>query len=394
MLASCGARATFVGFNPPFYDSVIKRAGIECCVPEIYSDAYPHSDGLRMLAVAEELYRRALEAIGRDRRVVFLASFLFPFHQAAAIAAERLRGSGFVCHIIAIPAGSDIWQIGYQVPGAVRWLLSPTKTDIAVVYSRRFASEVRELTGSGACLRVIPPPVDTRIFCPASTAIKNDLRDAMRIPRGSVVLLHCSNLRPVKRLDSILELAMAAAKISRRRLLLLIVGPWTTTADELFSKLGLRERQGVFARTKVGRLEIAAVGLQSDTVPFHQVSDMVLNASVHDSFNTSLAESMACGLPVITSDIVGVAGLVRRYRCGYLYSYPSNALNHLRQGIQAKLSRESVRGAAEYICELAERSDIREEVGRRSTYAVSRHCDMNRVTERWIGLLDRLTSAC
>jgi glycosyltransferase involved in cell wall biosynthesis len=74
----------------------------------------------------------------------------------------------------------------------------------------------------------------------------------------------------------------------------------------------------IYMTTKAN-LTIYWTGILSEVEFLMQISDVELNASIHDSFNISLMEAMACGVPVVTSDIVGISPHVKKADSGICF---------------------------------------------------------------------------
>jgi glycosyltransferase involved in cell wall biosynthesis len=72
------------------------------------------------------------------------------------------------------------------------------------------------------------------------------------------------------------------------------------------------------------------VGLQEDPRPFFWTADLAINTSLHDSFNLSLAESMACGLPILTTNTVGISELPGVSNAGLFFPVSGINLEQLR----------------------------------------------------------------
>jgi glycosyltransferase involved in cell wall biosynthesis len=103
------------------------------------------------------------------------------------------------------------------------------------------------------------------------------------------------------------------------------------------------------------------LGVLRDVRSVLWAADVELNASRHDSFNLSLAEAMACGLPVVTTDVVGILSHISSAGAGFAVpledpqgnarTYYSSAVAHLmrlacNEGLRKALARRAARYAA------------------------------------------------
>jgi N-acetyl-alpha-D-glucosaminyl L-malate synthase BshA len=115
-----------------------------------------------------------------------------------------------------------------------------------------------------------------------------------------------SNFRPVKRIDSVLEVF---ARINQRvpaRLLLVGDGPEMATARRLGTALGITDRMDV-------------LGEQEAVIPLLSVSDLFLLPSAQESFGLAALEAMACEVPVVASDVGGLPEVIVHGESGFLH---------------------------------------------------------------------------
>jgi glycosyltransferase involved in cell wall biosynthesis len=152
----------------------------------------------------------------------------------------------------------------------------------------------------------IPNGVDLQTFAPGPGAA---LRRAEGIPDEAVVVAFVSTLDRahfLKRPDLAVD-AMAAA--GHDRLHLLVVG-----GGDLLERM----RQRVTAAGLADRVTfLGAVG--HDRLPdVLRAADLLLVTSDRESFGIVLVEGMACGLPTVSTDPVGVRAVVRPEKTGLL----------------------------------------------------------------------------
>ncbi|MFP4281535.1 MAG: N-acetyl-alpha-D-glucosaminyl L-malate synthase BshA [Opitutales bacterium] len=121
------------------------------------------------------------------------------------------------------------------------------------------------------------------------------------------LLLHMSNLRPVKRVDLLLRSVAAMSERSRVRLLILAGGSFAPY-EGLVRELGLEET--VLVRVNVGEVE-----------DYLQAADGAVYTSEKESFGLSILESMYFGLPVVAFGVGGVPEVVEDGRTGSLCAF-------------------------------------------------------------------------
>ena len=148
-----------------------------------------------------------------------------------------------------------------------------------------------------------------------------------------VVVLHSSNLRPVKRLDLLLE---AAARVRPResfRLVILAGEDFAPFATDIH-RLGLEGRVIVLERVL-------------DIEDYLQAADMGLFASDSESFCLSILEAMCFGCPSVATRVGGIPEVVQDGVSGVLVA-PGDAfaLAHALEALIASPTRRRALGAA------------------------------------------------
>lgn len=272
------------------------------------SDFLTDASVFTSLAIAERMTELALGYI-RDRRQIPIlwGTYLFPFVEAATMAKRNIAFEcGELVPLISSPAGSDIWQVGASQYHNVRTMMYDTSVDCCVTYSDSFRANIRRSFGSHRPIHVVPPILDFNQFSMPTIDEKQAIRRSLGIPLETIVVIHHSNMRPIKNPALTYELVYeAASKLQdQEKICLLLVGPQPSmlTPDHQLNHL-----QAHVLTTVSDRLTVLWTGLVDDVTTYIRASDLAVNCSIHDSFNISLLEAMACGIPCITTDVVGIA---------------------------------------------------------------------------------------
>jgi glycosyltransferase involved in cell wall biosynthesis len=148
------------------------------------------------------------------------------------------------------------------------------------------------------------------------------------------VLVHASNFRPLKRVADCIDALVLLGRESVRTLLILVGdGPERSEVIAKASALGVQSRLAVL--DPVAQIE--------DLGPLLGLGDLFLLPSESESFGLAALEALACGVPVIASDVGGLPEVVRHGETGLLV--PPRDPAALARAIRALLSDEPRRAA-------------------------------------------------
>lgn len=149
-------------------------------------------------------------------------------------------------------------------------------------------------------------PIDVihNFYAPRPTRRRpEDVREELGL-RGEVLIVHSSNLRPLKRIDLLLE---TAAKIRPRESfkLLILAGESFAPHVSHLNQLGLEDR--VILRERVNDIE-----------EYLQVADMALFTSDSESFCLGILESMFFAHPSVATQVGGIPEVIENEVSGLL----------------------------------------------------------------------------
>jgi D-inositol-3-phosphate glycosyltransferase len=163
---------------------------------------------------------------------------------------------------------------------------------------------------------IIPPGVDLHMFHPIS---KEEAHERLCIPHAAhKIILFAGRIEPLKGVDTLLQ---AVALIQKRRpdviedTCVAIIGgdPWTDNPDEEMARLQELRRQ-----LGISNLVTFLGSKDQDALPnYYAAAEMVVIPSHYESFGLVALEAMACGTPVIASEVGGLAFLVRDGETGF-----------------------------------------------------------------------------
>lgn len=150
----------------------------------------------------------------------------------------------------------------------------------------------------------IPNSVDPARFHPVSAEKKAALRQRLGIPAGRRMAVFTGRLVTTKGLPSLLR-AWRSLVASHPDALLLLVGS---------GGLGLQNCEAelrAYVRDHALEDSVCFTGSVSNVQEFLQAADLFVFPTRREAFGISVAEAMACALPIVTTDVQGVSDVVR-----------------------------------------------------------------------------------
>jgi len=155
------------------------------------------------------------------------------------------------------------------------------QTDIEVIYN--FIDKNRSLPNDNTCKREV------------------------YAPEGEKLIMHTSNFRPVKRVADVVRIFAKIRQEISSKLILVGEGPDLLSVQQLVKDLNLIEH-------------VLFLGAQDDTEPLYNCADLFLLPSEQESFGLTALEAMACGVPVIATEVGGLPEVIINGETGYLYA--------------------------------------------------------------------------
>jgi glycosyltransferase involved in cell wall biosynthesis len=249
---------------------------------------------------------RGLRAL--TRLVAYLLTLRRAFRAGGLV--HVMANSGWAWHLFAAPAIALASLAGLPVvvnyrggeaerflARSARWVLPVLRRAHVVAVPSQFL--VRVFARHGVETEVVPNIVDTDLF--RFTAVRDD---AMNAPR----LLITRNLERLYDIATALHaFRIVVDTCAGATLVVAGTGPEEQHLRALVRKLGLEGRVSF-----PGRLDRGAVAAA------YAEADVLLNPSRVDNMPNSLLEAMACGVPVVSTDVGGVPFIIEHARTGLL----------------------------------------------------------------------------
>lgn len=226
--------------------------------------------------------------VSRQHRLDVLHVHYAVPHATAALLARSMLGAGPGPRVVTTLHGTDTTLLGRDTGYAPAIRHALEASDAVTAVSGWLAAETRRLLELQRPIEVIHNFYAPRPARRPPAAVRREVG----LTEGEVMLLHLSNLRPVKRFDLLLD---AVARIQPRRSFRLVVlaGADFTPYTDHVRRLGIADR--VVVREKVQDIE-----------DYLQAADLGLFSSESESFCLSLLEAMWFGIPSVSTGVGGI----------------------------------------------------------------------------------------
>lgn len=216
------------------------------------------------------------------------AHYLYPDGVAAASLARSLG-----LPLVLTARGSDVNLIA-DLPGPrARILEACRQADAVVAVSAALRDRLLALGVAADKVSVLRNGVDADLFQPADAA---EARTRLGLPAEGVLLASVGNLLPVKGQALAIE---TLQHVPACRLVIVGEGPLRDTLEQQARRLGVADR--VLFRPSM---------LQHELRYLYAASDLLLLTSQREGWPNVVLEAMACGTPVIATDVGAVREMI------------------------------------------------------------------------------------
>jgi N-acetyl-alpha-D-glucosaminyl L-malate synthase BshA len=266
--------------------------------------------------------------VSRDHRLDVLHVHYAVPHATAAILARSMLEPGPQPRVVTTLHGTDTTLLGRDAGygPAIHHALS--RSDAVTAVSAYLQAETQRVLGFNRPIDVIH-----NFFSPRPPQLS---REAVRRElglRNEVVVIHSSNLRPLKRIGLLLETAARIRPRESFKLLILAGGDFAPFANDV-RRLGLENQ--VIVREEVADIE-----------NYLQVADVGLVTSEMESFCLSILEAMCFACPSVAVPVGGIPEVIEDNVTGLLVpSADPDALARAVESLVQNPARRSALGQA------------------------------------------------
>jgi N-acetyl-alpha-D-glucosaminyl L-malate synthase BshA len=286
-LARRGHRVHFICAQAPWrFDPSLPNVSLH----EVDSTAYPlFEQGQYALALTSKMVEVATNH-GLD---LFHVHYAVP-HATAGYLAKQILGPR-APKLVTTLHGTDITLVGSDRAYLPVTRFSIEKSDGVTVPSAflRAATYAQLGVAAETELKVISNFVDTAAYAPPAAPVRRP------------VVVHSSNFRPLKRVEDVVRIFARVRRERAAELVLVGDGPDRAKAERLVQELGLAS-------------DVTFLGGQLQAVETLKAARVFLLPSESESFGLAALEAMSCGVPVVASNVGGVAEVVEDGACGFL----------------------------------------------------------------------------
>lgn len=334
----------------PFKSSIFGKYGKYASVPgsdqrngiDIYYPRYPLIPKVGMLMAPGNMARATFGTVrsqlAHDQSIDLIdAHYFYPDGVAASFIAERLR-----VPFIVTARGSDINTIAAMPAPGKMILQAAARASAIIAVSEALGRALRDLGIPPGKIHVLPNGVDLQFFNPGNRA-----EARQRLAMESPTFLSVGSLKEAKGHD----IAIRSLKhIAGAKLIVIGSGPFESKLKKLVASLGLQSRVSF-----TGQMHA------SELLGYYQAADCLLLISRREGMPNVVLESIACGTPVIASNVGGIAEIINAPAMGQLINdrQPDKVAQAWRSINTSGIDRKAVRRAAESYSWHETASDLR-----------------------------------
>ena len=223
-------------------------------------------------------------------------------HASAAVNAKRILAEmGLHVPVVTTLHGTDITLLGKDASFKPVITHAINASDAVTAVSQSLKDDT---------MAQFPVTVDIDVVhnfvCPPHFHREPDLAFRQQLsPQGAPVLCHISNFRPVKRVLDVVEVFAQVRNAQPATLLMVGDGPDRAKAEARSRELGVDQN-------------VVFLGKVKNPIEPLLISDLLLLPSETESFGLVALEAMAAGVPVISSNVGGLAEVNADGETGHL----------------------------------------------------------------------------
>ncbi|WP_187478348.1 N-acetyl-alpha-D-glucosaminyl L-malate synthase BshA [Amniculibacterium sp. G2-70] len=229
------------------------------------------------------------------------AHYAIPYAYAAFMAKQMLKEEGQDVPLVTTLHGTDITLVGQHrsYKHAVEFSINQSNTITSV--SESLKKDTLQFFNIKKEIKVITNFIDFSEFKDSDVCQRSQLANP-----DEKILIHVSNLRPVKRIEDVLQIFKNVNAKIKSKLIIIGEGPEMEKVNQF-----LEENPNLINKIRL-------LGKVNDLYKILQASDVFLLPSEQESFGLAALEAMAAGTPVVSSNAGGIPEVNIQGETGYL----------------------------------------------------------------------------
>jgi N-acetyl-alpha-D-glucosaminyl L-malate synthase BshA len=249
------------------------------------------------IALSSMIYR----VVNLYKLDILHAHYAIPYAYAAFTAKQMLKEEGKDIPLVTTLHGTDITLVGQHPSYKHAVEFSINQSDTITSVSESLKKDTLQIFNIKKNIEVITNFIDNdefinQVICQRKQFATDDEK----------ILIHVSNLRPVKRVEEVLQIFKNVQKKIKSKLVIIGEGPDMEIINQF-----LEENPELIDKIRL-------LGKVNDLYKILQLSDVFLLPSEQESFGLAALEAMAAETPVISSNAGGIPEVNIQGETGYL----------------------------------------------------------------------------
>ena len=229
------------------------------------------------------------------------------------------------------------------------WLYKKAAAHVVTTGERLRQTLIRDNGISPDNVTSVPTGIDCNIFTPTKDV--EAVRKALDLPLDKCIIGIVATLRSWKGHSYLLD-AFSQIDLSDNHLLVVGDGPQWDNINKQIDRLGLRGK-------------VTLCGDQQDVVPWMQAMDIfTLPSYANEGVPQGLMQAMACGLPVISTDVGSIVEIIDDNNTGII------------------VEKQSAAALAKAITALRQDNNLRQSIAERALLFARQNCDISAMRDR------------
>jgi N-acetyl-alpha-D-glucosaminyl L-malate synthase BshA len=229
------------------------------------------------------------------------AHYAIPYAYAAFTAKQMLKEENKDIPLVTTLHGTDITLVGQHPSYKHAVEFSINQSDTITSVSESLKKDTLQFFDIKKPIQIITNFIDNSKFDE-----NNHCRRTQFANPDEKILIHVSNLRPVKRVEEVLQIFKKVQQKVKSKLIIIGEGPDSEMINQF-----LVDNPELIEKTRL-------LGKVNDLYEILQLSDVFLLPSEQESFGLAALEAMAAETPVISSNAGGISEVNIQGETGYL----------------------------------------------------------------------------